>query len=290
MSISARVKELMKESSAKLYEQAQEISASTGIQGYSKLNKRQLAHFIAKGEQGNLSARTTMHGKGPYRLIVARDNKMYGDLGPYATARAGLADGKHLLRRMAPKKKYALSNVQAQKFVGQKYADGVIVDGYITDPRGGAEDQNSGAFVLRVSQSDSTRPDEFPEGLHDKRKNSRRKRKRNPRVSFMTKDGPVSFTTKAKRKAKSKKRKNPGHDWIQKATAKSKAAGTEGAFTKQAKRAGYRTALSFAKAIMRRWRAGHKTVENKKTGRMQRVSVTTMRRANLAINMQKRRP
>ena len=76
MSISARVKELMKESSADLYKLAQEVSASTGIQGYSKLNKRQLAHFVAKGEQGNLSDRTTLHGKGPYRLIVAREHKM----------------------------------------------------------------------------------------------------------------------------------------------------------------------------------------------------------------------
>lgn len=87
------------------------------------------------------------------------------------------------------------------------------------------------------------------------------------------------------RKNTSKRRKNTSKRWIQKATAGSK----EGVFTAQAKRAGYPSALAFAKAIMKRWKAGHKSVKNKKTGKMQRVTVTTMRRANLALNMQKRK-
>ncbi len=88
----------------------------------------------------------------------------------------------------------------------------------------------------------------------------------------------------AKRRKNTSKRNTSGK-WIQKATAGSK----EGVFTAQAKRAGYPSALAFARAIMKRWKAGHKSVENKKTGKMQRVTVTTMRRANLALNMQKRK-
>ena len=83
----------------------------------------------------------------------------------------------------------------------------------------------------------------------------------------------------------SKRRKNTSGKWIQKATAGSK----EGVFTAQAKRAGYPSALAFARAVMKRWKAGHKSVENRKTGKMQRVTVTTMRRANLALNMQGRK-
>ena len=88
-----------------------------------------------------------------------------------------------------------------------------------------------------------------------------------------------------KQKAPAKRRKNTSGKWIQKATAGSK----EGVFTAQAKRAGYPSALAFARAVMKRWKAGHKSVENRKTGKMQRVTVTTMRRANLALNMQGRK-
>ena len=86
-------------------------------------------------------------------------------------------------------------------------------------------------------------------------------------------------------KKRKKSRSNP-EDWIEQVTSKSKS----GVFTAQAKRAGYPTALAYAKAIMKRWRAGFETVKNKKTGRMQRVTIKTMRRANLALNLQKRRP
>jgi hypothetical protein len=81
---------------------------------------------------------------------------------------------------------------------------------------------------------------------------------------------------------------NP-EQWLQEADEEIEAAGTEGAFTKQARRAGYKDTMAFARAVMKGWRSGQKTVKNKKTRRMQRITKKTMGRANFAINAQKRR-
>jgi hypothetical protein len=83
--------------------------------------------------------------------------------------------------------------------------------------------------------------------------------------------------------------KNPGHDWIQEVDAEIEAKGTEGAFTKQARRAGYKDTMEFARAVMDGWRSGKKKVFNKKTRRLQRITEKTMDRANFALNVQKRR-
>lgn len=85
-------------------------------------------------------------------------------------------------------------------------------------------------------------------------------------------------------------RTNPGHDWIQEADDEMEADGTEGAFTKQARRAGYGNTMEFAFRVMEGWRSGKKKVYNKKTRRMQGITAKTMRRANFALNAQKRLP
>ena len=71
--------------------------------------------------------------------------------------------------------------------------------------------------------------------------------------------------------------------------AEIEAKGTEGAFTKQARRAGYKDTMEFARAVMDGWRSGKKKVFNKKTRRLQRITEKTMDRANFALNVQKRR-
>lgn len=62
--------------------------------------------------------------------------------------------------------------------------------------------------------------------------------------------------------------------------------GTEGALTRQARRAGYDNTLTFARKAMSGWRSGSRTMVNKKTGKKQPVTLRTMRRANFALNVQ----
>ena len=82
---------------------------------------------------------------------------------------------------------------------------------------------------------------------------------------------------------------NP-EQWLQEADEEIEEAGTEGAFTKQARRAGYKNTMQFARAVMKGWRSGKKTVLNKKTRKQQGITKKTMSRANFAINAQKRNP
>ena len=82
--------------------------------------------------------------------------------------------------------------------------------------------------------------------------------------------------------------RNP-EQWLQEADEEIEDSGTEGAFTKQARRAGYKNTMQFARAVMKGWRSGKKTVLNKKTRKQQGITKKTMSRANFAINAQKRR-
>ena len=84
-------------------------------------------------------------------------------------------------------------------------------------------------------------------------------------------------------------RLNPSHDWIQGVDREIEARGTEGAFTAQARRAGYSDTMEYARKVMAGWRSGKRTVYNRRTGRQQGITQKTMDRANLALNMQKRK-
>lgn len=84
-------------------------------------------------------------------------------------------------------------------------------------------------------------------------------------------------------------KKNPSGRWIQKVDKRIEKKGTEGAFTKQAKRAGYNDPMEYAAKIMAAWRSGRKRVYNRKTKRDQKISLQLMRRANFALNVQSRR-
>ena len=182
--------------------QLKKMAKAKNLHGYSTLNKGALVTMLVKGKSPKKITKTALrkemaaartqawHGKGPYRVVLAKTGKVYGDLGPYVTARAGLSDAKTLLRRMAPAGEYRLSNVEGQKSAGKKFAQGVIVDGYVAQ---GSPDIGAGAFVIRVGDTAATRKDVFPKGLRSNRRN-----RRNPRVSFQTKDGPVSFQAKKK--------------------------------------------------------------------------------------------
>ena len=89
-------------------------------------------------------------------------------------------------------------------------------------------------------------------------------------------------------KAAAKRRRNTSK-WIQKVDKEIEKDHTEGAFTRQARRAGYANTMEFARKVMAGWRSGKRTVYNKKTRKQQRITTKTMRRANFAINVQKRR-
>ena len=91
---------------------------------------------------------------------------------------------------------------------------------------------------------------------------------------------------KTKRPALAKRRKKR---WAQKADASIEARGTAGSFTEQARRAGYDDTLEYARKVMTGWDDGSHTVKNKKTGRNQRITTKTMRRANFALNVQPRK-
>ena len=83
-------------------------------------------------------------------------------------------------------------------------------------------------------------------------------------------------------------KKNPSGRWIQKVDKRIEKKGTEGAFSKQAKRAGYSDPMEYAARIMAAWRSSRKRVYNRKTKRDQVISLKLMRRANFALNVQGR--
>ena len=161
------------------------MAKAKNLHGYSTLNKGALVTMLVKGKSPKKITKTALrkemaaartqawHGKGPYRVVLAKTGKVYGDLGPYVTARAGLSDAKTLLRRMAPAGEYRLSNVEGQKSAGKKFAQGVIVDGYVAQ---GSPDIGAGAFVIRVGDTAATRKDVFPKGLRSNRRNRRNRR------------------------------------------------------------------------------------------------------------------
>lgn len=144
-------------------------AAKLDIPGRSGMNKQALVKAIDLAQTGKAPKRkptqkarqkaaaakkreaSVGHGRGPFRLVIAKDDAIYGNLGPYASARAALSDAKTLLRRMAPVKGYALSNVEAQSFVGQSYAGGKIVDGYVVQSKGGT-DLNAAAFAVKMGK------------------------------------------------------------------------------------------------------------------------------------------
>ena len=84
-------------------------------------------------------------------------------------------------------------------------------------------------------------------------------------------------------------RSNPGHQWIQEVQEEIEEDGTAGRFTAQARRAGYKDTMAFAKKIMHEWRAGRERVWNKREKRWQKVTTMTMRRANYLLNTRQRR-
>ncbi len=90
-----------------------------------------------------------------------------------------------------------------------------------------------------------------------------------------------------KKRANPTRRRNKGHDWIQGVDREIEEDGTEGAFTKQARRAGYSNTMEFARKVMAGWRSGRKKVWNKRTKKYQGITERTMYRANFAINAQK---
>ena len=175
-------------------------ASTLGIQGRSGMNKAALAKAIDEAKTGKgrkpkptqkarkaaASAKKresqARHGRGPYRLVIAKNNAIYGNLGPYASARAALSDAKTLLRRIAPVKGYALSNVEAQKFVGETFAGGKVVDGYVVTSRGGP-DLNAAAFAVKVGKGSKAAyaDDKIPSAL---RNNGRGRKRRNTLPSW----------------------------------------------------------------------------------------------------------
>ena len=99
----------------------------------------------------------------------------------------------------------------------------------------------------------------------------------------MAEDGFDSFVSHS--------RNNPRRNearWIRSVDREMEERGTVGAFTKQARTAGYDDTMEFAHKVMEGWNSGRKTVYNKRTRRQQKISLKTMRRANFAINAQRR--
>jgi hypothetical protein len=84
------------------------------------------------------------------------------------------------------------------------------------------------------------------------------------------------------------RRKNAGKrskKWIQKADAQMERAGTEGAFTAQAKRAGYDDPLKYARHVKKTYEAARK--KGKTAGSKGVPTLRTYRRAMFALNAQK---
>lgn len=82
------------------------------------------------------------------------------------------------------------------------------------------------------------------------------------------------------------KKSRKSNNWIQNVDKEIDKKNTKGAFTRQARNAGYENTLDYAKAVMKGWKKDKK-VYNKKNKRMQRITEKTMRRANFALSVNK---
>jgi len=121
-----------------------------------------------------------------------------------------------------------------------------------------------------------------------KRKTTKRKTTKRKTTKRKTTKRKTTKRKTAKRKTTKRATKKRA-DWLQKADREIQRDGTQGAFTRQARRAGWRDTLAYARAVMAAWRRGDKLVMNQRTGKRQRVTKRTMERANFAINAQRRR-
>lgn len=152
-SIRPRIKALLESKTREqLYDMAATLAERKKLTGYSTLDKRGLASFIAKAEAGKLKPKVTQasvrkkmaakkastrrrYGKAgdAYRVILVKDGSAYGALGPYATARAAIMDGKRIIRLMVGKK-YSLSQAEGEKYVDTKVGGGTGVGGIVPVP------------------------------------------------------------------------------------------------------------------------------------------------------------
>jgi hypothetical protein len=98
----------------------------------------------------------------------------------------------------------------------------------------------------------------------------------------------IAMTSKLAQEAQKKGKKNPER-WAQEATEEMEEEGTVGSLTRIAKGRGYTSPLGFARAVMKRWRAGKRTVYNRKTKRQSRITQDLMYKALFAVNMNKGR-
>ena len=181
-SIQPRITALVKSGTREsLYRKAKAIAAKQGIKGYSTLDKRGLASFIAKAEAGKLKPKVTQasvrekmaekkastrrrYGKGAFRVILVKDGAAYGDLGPYATTRAAIMDGKRLLRMMVGDD-YKLSQAAGEEYVGEKAGGGTGVAGIIAVAKGDAPEVDSSAMIVKVKGLEIGRVDVIPPDL-----------------------------------------------------------------------------------------------------------------------------
>jgi hypothetical protein len=192
-SIRPRITALVKgKTREQLYGMAATIADRKGLTGYSTLDKRGLASFIAKAEAGKLKPKVTQasvrkkmaakkassrrqYGKGAFRVILVKDGAAYGDLGPYATTRAAIMDGKRLLRMMVGED-YKLSQAEGERFVGRNAGGGRGVAGIVAVAKDDAPEVNSAAMIVKVRGAAVGRADVVPPVLR-----SNRGRRRNSR-------------------------------------------------------------------------------------------------------------
>lgn len=194
---------------AKNVDQLKKMLKKKGIVGYSSLSKRQLINAVMRGGlpgSGRHSA-----GTGAFKLVIKRGRESIAEIGPYTTGRAAAVDLKELLRRMAPIEDYQISQAAGREYLGKKLPGsngGVIADGYVVLPKADVEDPDLAGFVLRYPSGSKKAyvgvktkgPATAARPNRGRKKTRRKSKKRNPRVSFQTKDGPVSFWTKKKKK------------------------------------------------------------------------------------------
>ena len=226
-SIQPRITALVKSGTREsLYDMARDLAERKGLTGYSTLDKRGLASFIAKAEAGKLKPKVTQtsvrkkmaakkagasrrYGKGAFRVILVKDGAAYDDLGPYATTRAAIMDGKRLLRMMVGDD-YKLSQAEGEKYVGTKAGGGTGVAGIIAVAKGDdVPEVDSSAMIVKVKGLEIGRVDVIPPDLlpvgygtvlrnRGRRRKTRRNTSAKPTVksgyqSTYHRDGTVSF-------------------------------------------------------------------------------------------------
>jgi hypothetical protein len=196
-----------------------------GAKKIARLPKTKEQKAQEKAErQAKQSKLARRQGRGPFRLLLFKDEGdglvFAGNLGPYVAARGAQVDAKTMLRRMAGDEAVLDhagtvedledSGSELSRRVAKVAQGGLAADGWVAwSEKGDDGEELAAAIIVKYPKGDKAalrggRADEDIDALRNPRRRGAGRGgqggqggRSNPRVSFQTRQGPVSFNTRS---------------------------------------------------------------------------------------------